>query len=176
VKKRRSSKMNDHRTLAVCIAAYLVIGLLNGVRAVRAIKRYHIFGEVSPKGLRIMFTTSMLLWPVDLIGLIWLLVSRFLMNRSFWHWLLGYWPALAHSANLIAHWAALRSELHSTMSEHQFHFIDSHMQELAHVLKTRYGVDVAEPKWRVEFLDDIPGVEFVKGIIDDEEESPDGDN
>lgn len=152
--------MTDTLRLAIGVAfVYAAIGTLNAIRAIRAVKK--LLPPIIHLPRTAVFFASliaMVTWPFDFI------VLGVIYARSFWkqrkkikHWFLGYWPIVASSANLIGHWFAQRDEICNQLDSQLFCFIDMHMQETAHYLKEKYGVDVLKD-FKVTMLNTVPGM------------------
>ena len=160
-------------TQNICIVAgigiWLLIGFLFHLFVVRMLKKAGF-----PIGNASKITRFFAAVFDSLAGLIGPLAFFVSFCRRLWKdrqrtkmWLFGYWPLVAHSINLVGHWAHARDEFKANVSPATFFMVDSHFAELAQCLKGKYKMDLG-PNWGVEYLDGIPGVSI-------EEEQSNGD-
>lgn len=133
------------------VGTYLLLGFLYGLRAVSRLKRSlnHMAEKTGlpPELLKSravvlpVLAVCTFLWVPEILTVLW---KR---RKQIRHSLLGYWPVIASSANLIAHWNARRQELHDALGCELFGFIDTHMDETAYYLE-KQGVDVRNKDWQ----------------------------
>ncbi len=102
------------------------------------------------------------------------------------HSVLGYWPVLAHAANIVAHWQSVRErvkhelgknprpmqwvgaeplsedkarEIAEKMGDPDFFLVDSHIEELAHALYLQGFKDIRTAGRRAGQWPGVPPVE-----------------
>lgn len=102
------------------------------------------------------------------------------------HQVLGYWPVLAHAANIVQHWQSVRDrvkqaleaqgrktvpwlgpkpseakvkELDELMGDADFYLVDSHIEELAHALYLQGFKDIKTAGRRAGQWSGVPAIE-----------------
>lgn len=132
-----------HIVAIIAGALYVLIGLHYARASVR------LFREIVGPDVRLfselmVIVVAFVAWPFELVRRLWRI------RKHLRHWIFGYWPVIAHSANLVSHWGGRREELKGALHPELFHFIDEHMAELAECLQMKYGINVMTQYWRVE--------------------------
>ena len=155
-----------HIVVVVCGSLYVLIGLHYARASVRLLRQV-TGGNVNFASNVVVIVVAMVMWPFELVRRLWR------VRKQLKHALLGYWPIIAHSANLVSHWAGRRDELKEVLHPELFQFIDIHMAEVGECLGSRYGVNVRDKYWRVEPINGEALAELeklIKGQKPDENE------